>query len=75
MEAPPGAPEENAPVAQKEVDVPEEDAPDRIPDWLSDASGTSDVSSDGDSDGGSDCGWDMSLEDGSDEPEWEPGDP
>jgi len=70
----PDASEENAPVAQKEVDFPE-DHPDRIPDWTSDASGTSDLESDVSYDGGSDDGeWDMSLEDGPDAAEWIPGD-
>ena len=70
----PDASEENAPVAQKEVDLPE-DHPDRIPDWTSDASGTSDLESDVSYDGGSDDGeWDMSLEDGPDAAEWIPGD-
>ena len=70
----PGASEENAPVAQKEVRLPE-GGPDRIPDWLSDASDMgSDVSSDDGSDGGSDGGWGTSLEDASDEAEWVPGD-
>ena len=46
---------------RQEVDLPEDD-PDRIPEWLSTASGTNDA--------GSDAGWDMSLEDGSDDEEW-----
>ena len=60
-----------------------EDDTDRIPDWMSDASGTSDVGSDGgrdgcndgeESDSDSNDGWDMSLEAGMDDEEWALGD-
>lgn len=47
---------------QREAKLSPDDI-DRIPDWMSDDSGTRDV----DSDIGSDGGWDMALEEGSDD--------
>ena len=52
-EGPPDTSEDNAPVVWKEFKIPEDDT-DRIPDWMSDASGTSDVGDDGGSDGSND---------------------
>ena len=76
-EGPPDTSGDNAPVVWNEFKIPEDDT-DRIPEWMSDASGTCDVGDDGGSDsnneGDSDGGWGLSLEAGLDDPEWTFGD-